>query len=331
MRRVLITGGDGFVGRALAPALAARGVAVRCALMDSLDNEQAHEPAAIEALRGLDSVVVGDIGSETDWAAALDGVDVVIHLAGRAHVLSETASDPLAEYQRVNTAATERLACEAVKSGVGRLVFVSSIGVHGSVNREGPFKETSPIVPDKTYAQSKWEAECTLRAIENDLGLDVVILRPPLVYGPWVRGNFRRLLDWAYKGLPLPLGAVRNRRTFIGLDNLVDAFMQCAMRDAAKGKTFVVGDDASVSTPELIRMLCRLMCRPYRLLSVPEPLLRVGAFALGRGEDADRLLGSLEVDSTALRQALGWQPPVTLDEGLATMCAWYVECTRRHG
>lgn len=326
MTRVLVTGADGFVGRALVPALAARGFTPRCALMDPLENIEAHERAAIDALRPYECTVVGDIGPDTDWSAALDGVDTVIHLAGRAHVLRETAADPLAEFRRVNTAATERLAAAAAQAGVQRLVFVSSIGVHGSVNREGPFTESSPILPDKPYAQSKWEAECTLRDIETHLGLEVVIVRPPLVYGPWVRGNFRRLLDWAYKGAPLPLGAIGNRRTFIAVDNLVDVFIRCAASDEAAGQTFVVGDTESTSTSELIRELCGHMNRPYRLVPVPERLLRFAAMALGRGEDASRLLGSLVVDSRNIRQALDWRPPISLDEGLARMCAWYLEC-----
>ena len=326
MLRILVTGSDGFVGRALAPALAARGHAVRCALMDPLEHSNAHDPEAILALRGLDCAVVGDIGPETQWSEALDGIDTIIHLAGRAHVVRETSPDPMAEFQRVNTAATTRLAHAAADAGVRRMVFVSSIGVHGSVNRGAPFTESSPIAADKDYAVSKWEAECALRDLASSTSFEVVVVRPPLVYGPCVRGNFRRLLDWAYKGWPLPLGGIRNKRTFIALENLVDALALCAIHPDAPGHAFVVGDDASVSTPELIRKLAKHLGRPYRLVPVPEAMLRLPAQMLGRGEDAERILGSLEVDARGIRETLGWRPPVTLDTGLAVMCDWYLKC-----
>lgn len=324
MPRALITGSDGFIGRALVPALAARGFEPRCALMEPLDQPGAREPAAAAVLRAFECVTVGDIGPGTDWSSALRGVDVVYHLAGRAHVLHETSTDPLSEFRRVNTAATVQLAECAANAGIGRFVFISSIGVHGSVNRDGPFTESSPIVPDKPYALSKHEAECALHALSERTGLDVAVVRPPLIYGPWVRGNFRRMLDWAYRGLPLPLGAVRNARTFIALDNLVDALIACGSHDRAAGQTFVAGDHDSLSTSELLRTIAAHLDRPSRLVPVPISLLRAAAAALGRREDAERLLGSLVVDSSHLRTTLNWQPNVSVDEGLARMCDWYL-------
>jgi len=329
LRRVLVTGSDGFVGRALCARLADTGAPVRCALMDPLEKADAHDQAAIEILQPLECTTVGDIGPSTDWAGALDGVDAVIHLAGRAHVLHETASDPLSEYRRTNAQGTERLAGSAVSAGVRRLVFISSIGVHGTVSGNAPFTEDTGINPDKDYAVSKWEAECALRQIAETSGLEVVVIRPPLVYGPWVRGNFVRLLGWAYKGVPLPLGGVRNQRSFIGLDNLVDVLIRCVASPAAAGQTFVVSDGEDVSTAGLIRRIAKGLGRPSRLIAFPEAPLRLAARLLGRGVDAERLFGSLTVDSGKVRRVLGWAPPVSLDEGIRRMCAWYLET--RHG
>jgi nucleoside-diphosphate-sugar epimerase len=319
MSRVLVTGSDGFIGRALVPRLKMDGHTVRCGLGKLAGND----PAIVAALDACEQQAIGDIGPDTDWSAALRDVDTVIHLAARAHILRETAADPLAAFRRVNTAGTERLARAAVEAGVRRMVFVSSIGVHGNANHDGPMAEDSPIRPDKPYAVSKWEAECALQQIAGEYALEVVVLRPPLAYGPQVRGNFRRLLDWAHKAWPLPLGGINNRRTFIALDNLTDALALCATHENAAGNTFVVGDIESVSTPELMRMLAAQLGRPCRLVPVPESLVRLSAQILGRSDDADRLLGSLEVDSTRIRTVLGWSPRLALDEGLARMCAWY--------
>lgn len=329
--RILVTGSDGFVGRALCARLGADGVPLRCGLMDPLDRTEAHEPAAIEILSRFDCVTVGEIGPDTDWTAALDNVDAVIHLAARAHIMTEATDDPLSEYRHVNTEGTECLARAAAEAGVRRLVFASSIGVHGSVSGCAPFTEASPIAPDKDYAVSKWEAECRLRDVAEQTGLETVVVRPPLVYGPWVRGNFLRLLDWTYKGLPLPLGSVRNQRTFIGLDNLVDLLIRCIRAPEAAGETFVLGDDEDVSTPELVRQLARALDRPCRLIPCPTGSMRLAARLLGRGEDAERLFGSLVVDSTKIRRTLDWTPPVPLGEGIRRMCAWYLETIQPSG
>lgn len=323
MSRIFVTGSDGFVGRALVQRLRENGHRVRCGHIAPFEQVAAQDPSIRPMLEKCEHHVIGDIGPDTDWRDAFTDVDTVIHLAARAHVLRESAKNPLAEFRRVNTDGTERLAIAAAGQGVRRFVFISSIGVHGSANRDGAFTESSPIRPDKPYAVSKWEAEEALRRLAGERGLETVIVRPPLVYGPHVRGNFRRLLDWAYKALPLPLGGINNQRTFIALDNLTDALARCAEHEHAAGQTFVVGDTESVSTPQLIRKLAAHLGRPYRLVPVPEFMLRIPAMLVGRKEDAERLLGSLVVDSNHIQSTLDWTPPVSLDAGLARMCAWY--------
>ena len=316
MKRVLLTGGRGFIGRALLPALLARKYHVVSA------ERNAHVDTPFDDPR-IQHTASGNIGPQTEWARALEGVDTVIHLAGRAHVMRDTARDPLAEFRRVNVEATERLARQAVEAGVRRFIFTSSIGVHGSTTGIVPVTETSPIHPDKDYGRSKWDAECVLQRIRQETGLELVIVRPPLVYGPHVRGNFLRLLRWADKALPLPLGAIRNRRSFIGIDNLVDFLAECVENPRAVGEAFVISDGEDLSTPELIKLIARHLNRPYRMFPAPVTLLRSGLRALGRGEDADRLFASLTVDAAKARETLDWRPPAPLDRGIQRMCVWY--------
>jgi nucleoside-diphosphate-sugar epimerase len=256
-------------------------------------------------------------------------VETVVHLAARAHVLAETETNPLEAFREVNTHGATALARACVSNGVRRLVFVSSIGVHGSLNAGAPFTEESALRPDKPYAVSKLEAEEGLREIAAEAALEIVILRPPLVYGPHVRGNFLRLLDWTWKRVPLPLGAVHNTRTFIGLDNLVDVLLRCVDAPEAAGQTFVLGDDETTSTAKLLRDIAHHFARPHRLFPCPPMLLRTAAGLLGRAEDAERLLGDLAVDTKHVRATLDWKPPVSLQEGLTGMCRWYR--TRQEG
>ncbi len=318
MRRVAITGADGFVGRHVVRALLATG---REPLPLVRDGECARRFAAL----GLDSpppVIVGDIGAATDWSRALVDVDAVIHLAARVHVMRETAADPLEAFREVNTRGTERLAREAARLGVRRVVVVSTIKVNGeSTTGRAPFSERDPAAPRDAYGISKWEAEQALAAVAAETGLETVIVRPPLVHGPGVGGNLLRLLELVRRGVPLPLATVRNRRSLIGVENLADLLVRCAEHPDAPGRVFTVSDGEDLSTAELVRELAAGMGRPARLVPAPLGLLGTMARLVGRGDVFDRLAGSLQVDPSLAREVLGWLPPVPAREGLRRMAA----------
>lgn len=266
-------------------------------------------------------MIIPDLHAQSDWAAALAGCDTVVHLAARVHVMHDTAADPLVLYRATNTDATLNLARQAVLAGVKRFVFVSSIKVNGE-GRDTAYQETDTPMPEDAYALSKWEAEQGLWRVARETGLEVVILRPPLVYGPGVKANFRRLLDTVTRGWPLPLGAIRNRRSLLYLGNFVDAIRICIEHPAAAGQTFLVDDGQPVSTPELVRAVAHAMGRPARLLPVPIGLLEFGGALLGRRAAVARLTGSLWLDSSLIRTRLGWTPPYSMAAGLeATVTA----------
>ncbi|WP_018076481.1 NAD-dependent epimerase/dehydratase family protein [Thiobacillus denitrificans] len=300
--RVLVTGAAGFVGRALCSQLTGAGQAVI--------------PAVRRGSELQGEVVIGDIGPSTDWRLPLAGCDAVVHLAARVHMMQESVQDPLALYREINTEATLNLAQQAAQAGVRRFVFISTIKVNGE-GRDAPYRETDAATPEDPYAISKWEAEQGLRRIAQETGLEVVILRPPLVYGSGVKENFRRLLDTVARGWPLPLGAIHNRRSLLYLGNFVDAIRVCIEHPAAAGQTFLLDDGHPVSTPELVRALARAMGRPARLFPVPVGVLRLVGTMLGKRAPVARLTGSLYVDSSAIRSRLGWTPPYSLAEGLA--------------
>lgn len=303
--RIFVTGVTGLVGRAIARRLAVRG-AVR--------SDASNLPS------GVEPVVVGGISSSTDWRGALSGVECVVHLAGRAHILRDTAADPLAEYRSVNVNATLNLARQAAECGVKRLVFLSSIKVNGNSSEPGrPFIEADPPAPAKkldAYALSKLEAERGLMSVATESRLEVVIIRPPLVYGPGVKANFAALVRAVARGIPLPLGAIRNKRSLIGVDNLADFILVCADQPAAANQVFLVSDGEDLSTPDLIRRIGIAMGRRARLIPVPESMLAACARLLGKSDVAERLLGSLCLNAGKARERLGWTPPVTVDEGL---------------
>ncbi len=271
---------------------------------------------------------VGDIGPGTRWNGALRDVGAVVHLAARVHVMAQSGSGASAEYQRVNTVGTERLALAAAETGVRRFVFLSTVKVHGEATGARAFTESDPPLPQDAYARSKWEAEQALRRIGARTGMEVVILRPPLVYGPGVKANFFSLLQAIARGLPLPIGAIDNRRSLIFVGNLADAIVKCIEHPAAAGGTFLVRDGEDLSTPELARRLARALDVRPRLLSVPPSWLSFGGWLTGRRDAVDRLIGSLAVDDSKIRAALGWGPPYTLDEGLAATARWFLARTR---
>ncbi|MCX5796563.1 MAG: NAD-dependent epimerase/dehydratase family protein [Elusimicrobia bacterium] len=320
MQRALITGANGFVGHNLCCALSAGGHVVRGTVRNLATPGRGG--AAPEEL-----IEVSDIGPQTDWHAALRDVDVVIHLAARAHVLRETVLDPLLEFRRVNVMGTQTLAKAAVQAGVKRFVFLSTIGICGlSTPDSVPFDEGSPPRPAEPYALSKWEAEQALRYTCRNTGMEAVVLRPPLVYGPGpVKGNMQRLLDAVQSGRILPLGAIRNSRSFIGMENLVAALTLCATAPAVANQTFVISDGMDVSTPDLIRKIARAMGKQANLWMVPRPCLSLaGAIFPHLGRALKRLSDSLLVDSKKFRKTMGWAPPKTLDQGIESMVSDYL-------
>lgn len=312
-RRILVTGASGFIGSALVPALSAAGHATRRAVRRLAEQ---HSPEG-------ETTAVGDIDGTTDWTEALRDIEIVVHLAARTHVLHETASDPLAAYRRVNVEGTRRLATQAAAAGVRRIVFLSSIKVNGERTFARPYTEDDTPQPEDAYGATKWEAEQALRTIERETRLQVVILRPPLVYGPGVKGNFLRLMKLVSRGWPLPLASVRNQRSLVYVGNVVDAIPACIKAPAAAGRTYLVSDGHDLSTPDLVRALARCLGVAPRLYPFPPSLLMLGAGILGKREEATRVLGSLQVASSRIRKELGWQPPDTIEEGLAETGRWF--------
>ncbi len=277
-------------------------------------------------VHGLPTVAVGDIHEATEWSAALNGCSTVVHLAARVHVMNERSSDPLREFRRTNVDGTLHLARQAARSGVRRFVFVSSIKVNGEATSAGhPFTAADAPAAGDAYGISKMEAEQGLPTIARDTGMEVVIVRPPLVYGPGVKANFASLMRAVQRGIPLPLGSVsNNRRSLVALDNLVDLLITCIHHPAAAGQTFLVSDGEDLSTTALIRRIGQAIGTPARLLPVPPALLELGAAVVGKRDMAQRLLGNLQVDITHTRTTLGWAPPISVDEGLRRATAGMV-------
>ena len=307
---ILVTGASGFVGRALCDLLAASGRAPRKA---------ARRPPA----NAPDTVATGDIGPDTIWKAALEGVRCVVHLAARTHVLRESAAGPLSEYRRINVQGTERLAREAVASGVKRIVFLSSVKVNGERTLAHPYTEDDAPQPEDAYGATKQEAEQVLARFAAEAGLEVVVLRPPLVYGPGVKGNFLRLMNFVARGIPLPLGSVDNLRSLVYVENLVDAITRAIDSPQAAGRIYLVSDDEDVSTPQLVRTIAGALEVGTRLFPFPPRLLQMAGSLLGRGGEVSRLTGSLQVDSSRIRRELAWSPRFRLAQGLAETARWY--------
>jgi nucleoside-diphosphate-sugar epimerase len=302
---ILVTGSTGFIGRRLCSRLAAEGYLLRCAVR-SLAQVQAD-----------DRICVGDIGPETRWKEGLSGIDAVVHTAAGTHVMAEQAVDPLDEYRRINVHGTLNLARQAAEAGVRRFVFLSSIKVNGERTLpDSPFTPDDVPAPEDSYGKSKLEAEQGLQQLAQQTGMDVVIIRPPLVYGPGVKGNFARMMRLVEKGVPLPLGAVRNQRSLVGLDNLVDLIVTCIDHPEAANQIFLAGDGEDVSTPELLRGLAKAMDKPARLIPLPAGVLMFGATLLGKRAVAQRLLGSLQVDISKTREMLGWEPLISVETAL---------------
>ncbi len=304
---ILVTGATGFVGSALVAQLTTDNAAVRAAIRRE----------GKSASQGVDFVRVGDLVPETDWSESLNSVDSVVHLAARVHVMHDKAADPLAEFRRVNVDGTLNLARQAAFAGVRRFVFVSSVKVNGESTLLGhPFSADDEPEPQDSYGISKHEAELGLRELALSSGMEVVIIRPPLVYGPGVKANFASMIRWLFKGIPLPLGAVHNKRSFVALDNLVDLIVTCLEHPAAANQTFLVSDGEDLSTTELLQRMGKALGKPARLIPVPVGVMEAAAKLIGKGDVAQRLFGSLQVDSSKARDLLGWTPVVSVDEAL---------------
>lgn len=311
--RVLVTGASGMVGKALCPALLAKGSFVI--------------PAVRQTTNQTD-VAVGEINGQTDWAPVLaQHPDAVVHLAARVHVMAKESNMAQQLYRLVNTEGTLNLARQCAAAGVKRFVFVSTVKVLGEGSGV-PLQAADPAQPDGAYSESKWLAEQGLWEIARETGMQVVIIRPPLVYGPGVKGNFLSMLRAVDCGLPLPLGCVRNSRSLIYVGNLVSAIHVCLVHPAAASKTWLVSDVDDVSTPELLRRVGDALNKQAWLLPVPQWLLRLGATLLGKQAAVQRLLGSLVVNSTPIQRELGWQPPYTMQQAFADAAAWLLAVRR---
>lgn len=315
--RVLLTGASGFVGRAVQARL----------LNDGQHRlRSAFRQLPVQIPDALETCLAPALGPHADWSAALLGVDAVIHCAARVHVMEEQAADPLAEFRQANVEGTLQLARQAVAAGVRRFVFVSSIKVSGELTEPGAaFKADDEPQACDPYGISKREAEDGLLALAAESGLEIVIVRPPLIYGPGVKANFRTLLNLLERGVPLPLGAIRNKRSLVALDNLVDLLVLCLTHPAAAGQRFLVSDGEDLSTTELLRRLARALGKPALLLPIPAAMIKAGAWALGRRDLSQRLCGSLQVDIEKTRELLGWTPPLSVDQAMADTAADFLD------
>jgi len=325
---ILITGATGFVGRSLCLRLIDGDFKVHGTILKTENS------ASLVA--GVKPVMVEPLGADTCWQYALNGIDTVIHLAARVHIMDDPSADPLAEFRKVNTDGTIRLAKDAAKAGVKRLVFISSIKVNGEESSTA-YTENSPANPTDPYGISKWEAEQALRQIEAETGLEIVIVRPTLVYGPGVKANFFNMmkvvsgnvefwiLNFGLKIFPLPLASIQNKRSLIYVGNLVDALATCASHPAAAGQTYLVSDGDDVSTPELIRRTANALGVPARLLPFPVSIMKLAGSLTGKSAAVNRLTGSLTVDNSKIRRELGWTPPFTMEKGLRETAKWFKE------
>jgi nucleoside-diphosphate-sugar epimerase len=317
---VLITGADGFVGKALCAEMFSRGWKVRAAVRSRKKIKNFPEEIQI--------IETGSIGPDTEWTHALDNVDSVVHLAGRVHVMDDSSSDLISEYRIINTAGTGKLARSAASSGIRRFVFMSTIKVNGE-GREVPYREDDIPEPADPYGISKWEAEQIIKIIANETGMEAVFIRAPMVYGPEVKANFLKLLKAVDRGIPMPVAGVKNKRSMIYQGNLVDVIMTCLTHPEAGQKTYLVSDGYDVSTPELIRQIGGALGKPARLFYMPMFMLRLAGIITGKSKEIERLTGSLTVDSSRIRKELGWNPPFTLAQGLKQTAEWYLSVNGR--
>ncbi len=312
---VAVVGANGFIGSALTHKLCEKGYDVKGIVRS--------KERTLNPNNHLEIIAVGEINGDTNWNDALKGIDVVIHLAARVHKLNDASVNPLAEYRRVNTEGTQRLAEVSAEAGVKRLIFISTIKVNGERTTGDAFAENHLAHPQDPYAISKWEAEQVLHRVAKYTGLEVVIIRPPLVYGPGVKANFLSLFKIVDRGIPLPLASIKNRRSFIYLGNLVDAIVTCATHAEAAGQTYLVSDGEDVSTPELIRRVADALGKTAQLFPFPPALMKLAGKLTGKSDAVERLVSSLTIDSSKIRHELNWTPPYTMDQGLKETAEWF--------
>ena len=313
---ILVTGASGFVGGALCASL----------VNHSPLHISVRDKSKTELFANVD-IFEASISPDQDWTSALSGVSVVVHCAARVHVMSEEAADPLFEFRRVNVDGTLNLARQASEAGVRRFVFISSIKVNGECTDLGhPFTADQIPAPSDPYGVSKYEAEMGLRALSEETGMEVVIIRSPLVYGPGVKANFLSMMNWLRRGIPLPLGGVtKNRRSFVFIDNFVSMIIACIKQPAAANQTFLVSDDEDLSTAELLERMALALGCPSKLIAVPTTLITLGAKLIGRPDISQRLCGSLQVDIKKNKDLLGWSPPVSVTEGMCQTAAHFLK------
>lgn len=305
--KILVTGATGFISGALVRQFKTQD---NLEVIAAVRKKPAHTPDDIRYFE------VADLSEYIDWSSVLTGVDVVIHTAARVHVMKDRAADPLKEFRQINVKATQSLAQQAARAGVKRFVFISSIKVNGEETLDKPFFADDQPAPQDAYGISKWEAEMSLKKVAAETGMEIVIIRPPLVYGPGVKANFRTLIRLAKLGLPLPLGAIHNRRSMVFLGNLVDFIVVCSAHPQAANQIFLISDGEDVSTTQLLRLLSAAMEKKSYLLPIPSSVLRMFIQGVGQANIAQKLCGSLQVDIQKNKDLLGWKPPVNIDEGL---------------
>tara|TARA_R110001583_G_C5671425_1_gene411180 strand:- start:4945 stop:5904 length:960 start_codon:yes stop_codon:yes gene_type:complete len=313
--KVLVTGANGFVGTTLVTQLFANNFEV----IGTVRSKDSILPD------GVPRFLISDIADEIHWNNMLEGVSVVIHTAARVHVMDDSVANPLVEFRKVNVDATLRLARQAVNTGVKRFIFISSIKVNGEMTlTEQSFKPNDNNKPTDPYGLSKYEAEQGLLALAKETGMEVVIIRPPLVYGPGVRANFASMMKWINKGVPLPFGAIHNQRSLVALDNLVSFIIHCIDHPKAANEIFLISDGKDVSTSELLRKVAKAFGKQVWLLPIPVNWMSFVARLIGKGDVADRLFGSLQIDSSKIHDLLGWKPVITMDEQLKKIADAYL-------
>lgn len=315
--KILVTGATGFVGSPLARFLSSQEHQVIGAVRSA--------PVSINDFSGVEFKTIGDIHGSLDWMPCLKGVEAVVHLANRAHVMHESDANPLALYRSVNTEGTLQLARQAAAAGVKRFIFISSVKVNGESTLSGQrFSPASEYIPTDPYGLSKYEAEQGLKELSLKTGMEVVIIRPPLIYGPGVKANFLKMMQWVEKGIPLPLSSITNQRSLLGIENLLDFISVCLTHPKAADQTFLISDDHDVSTTELLKEIASAMHRSSRLLPIPQFVLEKGLILLGQGHIAERLCASLQLDITLAKTLLSWRPPYSFRDQISKTAAAYL-------